>query len=232
MATSHHTPDSAPLPGIVHWLVAAFVGLVGVAFAAVGSLLSVFVDQAMVREAVSSGQVTVLTVERTLSEAEMTALGMDVANWTGIGLLVTGVVLALFAVVYGLKQYRLQKQPAPATDSQRAWQAATVGAVVAAVLSFVPLSPLLGGGVAGYLRSSDGNGTRVGALAGLLVAIPAVLLVGFTTVGLYTGLAVLAESGLRLLIVGLMAGGALFALAVSVGLGGLGGYLAPIIADQ
>jgi hypothetical protein len=65
-----------------------------------------------------------------------------------------------------------------------------------------------------------------------LVAIPAVLLIGFTTVGLYAGLAVFAESSLRLLILGVMTASALFVLAVSVGLGGLGGYLVPVAADQ
>jgi hypothetical protein len=233
MATSHHAADSVPIPDVVQLIVVAFVGLAGVAFAVVGSLLSFFVDQALVRETVSSGQITLLTVERTISEAEMAALGTDVANWLGIGLLVTGVVLTLFAGVYGLTQYRVWKQTDPATDRQQARQAAIVGAVVAAVLSFVPLSPLLGGGVAGYLSSSGGtDATRVGAVAGLLVAIPAVLLIGFTTVGLYAGLAVFAESSLRLLILGVMTASALFVLAVSVGLGGLGGYLVPVAADQ
>lgn len=233
MGTSHHAAESASLPSIVHWVVSALVGIVGVALATVGSFLAFFVDQAMVNEAVSSGQVTILTTERPLSEAEMAALGMDVATWTGIGLLVTGIALTIFGVIYGVKQYRVDSHPDSATHSQRAWQAATVGAVVAVGLSFVPFSTLLGGGVAGYLTpSGSANTTRVGALAGLLVAIPAVLIIGFTTVGLYTGLAVLAETGLQLLTVGVMIVTALFVLAVSIGLGGLGGYVAPIVADR
>jgi hypothetical protein len=229
--TTH--PIQLPLPSIVHWLVAALVGIFGVALAAVGSFLSFFLDQAMVSDAVSSGETTSVMIGYTLTDAEATALGTDVANWTGIGLLVTGIALTGFAAVYGVRQYRLGRQTDAGTDSQRAWQAATVGAVVAAIFPFVPLSPLLGGGVAGYLSPSRGDRTaRVGALAGLLVATPAVLISGFTTVGLYAGLAVFAESGVRVLTTGLLAIGVLFVLLMSVGLGGLGGYLARVVGDR
>lgn len=53
---------------------------------------------------------------------------------------------------------------------------AVVGAVVTVLTSFLPLSPVLGGAVAGYLQRRDGF--AVGALSGLLAAIPLVLLMG------------------------------------------------------
>ena len=50
---------------------------------------------------------------------------------------------------------------------------ALIGALVAVVLSFVPFSPILGGGVAGYLHETDG--LRVGAIAGAIAALPLAL---------------------------------------------------------
>lgn len=46
---------------------------------------------------------------------------------------------------------------------------AVIGAVASIVLSFVPLSPLLGGAVAGYLQGGTrADGLRVGAISGVL----------------------------------------------------------------
>lgn len=50
---------------------------------------------------------------------------------------------------------------------------ALVGAAVTALLSFVPLSPVLGGGVSGYLHRDRGG--VVGALSGLLATVPLVV---------------------------------------------------------
>lgn len=53
---------------------------------------------------------------------------------------------------------------------------AVVGGIAAFVLSFVPLSPVLGGALAGYLQGGTRNdGIRVGALSGLVTAVPLVL---------------------------------------------------------
>jgi hypothetical protein len=47
---------------------------------------------------------------------------------------------------------------------------------VAAILSFLPLSELLGGGIAGYLNRGTGrNGVVVGAIAGLVAFLPYLL---------------------------------------------------------
>lgn len=50
---------------------------------------------------------------------------------------------------------------------------ALIGAVAGLVLSFIPLSTLLGGAVAGYLEGGTTNdGLRVGAIAGLVMLLP------------------------------------------------------------
>lgn len=58
---------------------------------------------------------------------------------------------------------------------------AVIGAVASIVLSFVPLSPVLGGAVAGYLEGgTSSDGLRVGAISGVLG-----LLVGAVFFGLF-----------------------------------------------
>lgn len=56
---------------------------------------------------------------------------------------------------------------------------AVIGAIITIGLSFTGFSPLLGGGIAGYLQAeSPKRGAFVGALSGMLAIIP-LLLLGF-----------------------------------------------------
>lgn len=65
---------------------------------------------------------------------------------------------------------------------------AVIGAVVTLVLSFTVFSPLLGGGVAGYLqRGNRAGGIRVGALSGAIAAIPFLLLLSVFAGFVFTG---------------------------------------------
>ena len=58
------------------------------------------------------------------------------------------------------------------------WVNALVGAAVTVLTVYVPFSPVAGGAVAGYLQGEDlRDGATVGALSGLLAAIPFGLLV-------------------------------------------------------
>lgn len=62
------------------------------------------------------------------------------------------------------------------------WINAVVGAVITLGLSFTGFSPLLGGGIAGYLQAeSPARGAKVGAISGALAAIPLflILILGF-----------------------------------------------------
>ncbi|MFB6127683.1 MAG: DUF5518 domain-containing protein [Halolamina sp.] len=104
---------------------------------------------------------------------------------------------------------------------------AVIGAVVTLVFSFVGVSPLVGGGVAGYLqRRRRREGARVGALSGALATVPTglVLLVGLGVLGFdLTG-----EVGPSavLLVVLLLLG------AWNVGLGAVGGYLGVVVREE
>ena len=104
---------------------------------------------------------------------------------------------------------------------------ALIGAVVAIVLAFLPLSPVLGGLVAGYLEGGDrDDGIRVGALAGVIAFLPMVgfglLLYGFGMFFLLGGF----PGGASVVVLVLLA---LFALVMvgvyTVGLAALGGWV-------
>ena len=57
------------------------------------------------------------------------------------------------------------------------WTNAIIGAVITLGLSFTGVSPLLGGGVAGYLQNEQPErGAAVGAISGAIAALPAILL--------------------------------------------------------
>lgn len=110
---------------------------------------------------------------------------------------------------------------------------ALIGAVVTVVVSFVPFSPVIGGGVAGYLQhGSREEGVKVGAISGVIATIPVVLGVlliasVFTIVPSGTGGLGLAVGGLVLaLVVFLLAG------IYTVGLGAVGGYLGAYLAEE
>lgn len=111
-------------------------------------------------------------------------------------------------------------------SSSERWSVALsafVGGVVSLVLGFVPFSPVLGGALAGYLRrGSRRDGTTVGAAAGLVAALPAlVFLVLVPLFFMATGPG--TAGAVRMLLVVLVAVG--FVALYVVGLSALGGYL-------
>jgi hypothetical protein len=110
---------------------------------------------------------------------------------------------------------------------------ALLGAVVSFVLSFLPLSPVLGGAVAGYLNGPDRNaGLKLGAVSGVILTIP-LLLVGFAVAGLFFAVPVMgmaggaspAAMGVPFGIGVLLLFAFLFGLVYTVGLSAVGGYL-------
>lgn len=113
------------------------------------------------------------------------------------------------------------------------WVSAVLGAVVSVVASFVPFSPVLGGGVAGYLhRGTREEGARVGAASGVLAAVPlvAVLTLVFGALGFLTVVENAAAGALLFLAVLLVAVGA--TLVLSAGLAALGGYLGAYVREE
>lgn len=110
---------------------------------------------------------------------------------------------------------------------------ALIGAVVTVVLSFVPFSPILGGGAAGYLQHGSRNeGVKVGAISGVIATIPLVLGV-LLIVSIFT-IVPAGMDGPRIALGGLVLalGVFLFAGIYTIGLGAVGGYIGAYLAEE
>ncbi|MUV56317.1 hypothetical protein SAMN04487947_3330 [Halogeometricum rufum] len=110
---------------------------------------------------------------------------------------------------------------------------AVIGAVVTVALSFTAVSPVLGGGVAGYLqRESPKRGARIGAISGAIASLPffLVLVLGLVTLfGTAMG-GFGVPGGVELVIIFLVVLPLLFAW--NVGLSALGGYLGAYLRSE
>lgn len=121
------------------------------------------------------------------------------------------------------------------------WFNTVVGGVVTLVLAPVlPLAPVLGGAVAGYLEADERgargvDGLRVGALAGLVAFVALLVfavLLGNLLFAVLTGLVGVPPgfvSGLGLLV---FVVGAVFGALYVVGLSAVGGWLGVRIYDE
>lgn len=110
---------------------------------------------------------------------------------------------------------------------------ALLGAVATIVLSFVPFSPVLGGGIAGYLqRGTRNEGVKVGAISGVIATVPVVAVV-LLAVSIFT-IVPAGSDVLGLAIGGLVLGLVVFLVAglYTVALGALGGYLGAYLAED
>jgi hypothetical protein len=232
MSTADRRSFSYPFPEYVDWLAAAFVALTGLAFAAGGSVLFAVADRELLAADIGAGELRMVLVERTLTEAESLTFATALVNWTGIGLLVTGLGLVVFAVGFGVGRHRSHRErDADTGDSPRT--RAVFGAVATTLLSFLPLSPVFGGGFAAYLgRETSENGATVGALSGLFAVVPALSVLGFVTVGVVTGLSKVEATEFGLFAVAAMAFLALFVALYGAGFGALGGVLGARLTDR
>ncbi|MFB6196904.1 MAG: hypothetical protein ABEI52_01370, partial [Halobacteriaceae archaeon] len=109
----------------------------GMALVAGGSAMTFVLDRDLLARGVESGQITVVVVERELSREQMLAFTLDVVNWIGIGLLMTGIGLVLFAIAFvaGRRRARKRASEDELVDSYRS--RAVYGAVTTAILSFL-----------------------------------------------------------------------------------------------
>ena len=124
-------------------------------------------------------------------------------------------------------------EPTTAARPRSTWTNALVGAVVTVVTAVIPFSPALGGGVAGYLQGgTDRDGLRVGALAGLLAAIPLLLVFGLVVLVMSFGMVVTGEMAGPLFVVALLFVIALFVVAYTVVLSAVGGLVGSALADR
>lgn len=212
-----------PIPAVVDWVVAGILALFGLLALVFGSALAFLVDRPTLADAAARGDLQFEGVSR----ADGIEILGAVSTWTGIGMVVLGIALVVAGVAY-LVSARRAASGEPADGYVRT---AVLGAVVSALLSFLPFSPAIGGALAGYLEhGASGHATRAGALSGLLLSAPVVLVLGFVFGGLASGLLAVGASRFAAVVVGLL----LFAVATTVGvgagLGAVGGYAGGLIA--
>jgi hypothetical protein len=111
---------------------------------------------------------------------------------------------------------------------------ALIGAVASVLLSFTGVGIILGGAIAGYLQNrGGGGGAKVGAISGLIAAIPAffVITIVFGGLGLF-GAGASGEVGIGAFFGGLAIFVLLFVVVILVGMGGLGGLIGGILANN
>ena len=103
---------------------------------------------------------------------------------------------------------------------------AIIGGIASIVLSFIPLSPVLGGAVAGYLEGGDrSSGLRIGVYAGIIAAIPLALflIAAITIFGSFLAIGPNGGEGAAILVVFLVV--VVFMALYTVGLSAFGGWL-------
>ena len=103
---------------------------------------------------------------------------------------------------------------------------AIIGGIASIVLSFIPLSPVLGGAVAGYLEGGDrSSGLRIGVYAGIIAAIPLALflIAAITIFGSFLAIGPAGGEGAAILVVFLVV--FVFMALYTVGLSAFGGWL-------
>lgn len=217
-----------PLPAFVDWLLSAIIALAGLALLLAGTALRVVVDWTFLAAAIARGDLA----GDPFTDAELLEIANSVVTWIGLGLLLTGVVMVVVAIWYAYARHRARGNAAEGEPVGSYVANAVVGAVTTGLLSFLPLSPAVGGALAGYLEHAEsGRSVGVGALSGLLAVAPLLSVGVFLLVGLVAGLLVIEAAGLALVVGAAVALGLLVVGTVSAGLGAVGGYVGGTLAE-
>ena len=214
----------------VDWLVTAVLVVSGFLAGLVGVFLNSVANRDEIARLVAEG-----TIESTvLTDAELVDATYAMAWWGGLGLAVTGVLLLVGGVGYLRYRNRTRRRRAETgVTGPDTTTSAIVGAVVTVLTSFIPLSPILGGAVAGYIeRGERMQGAKAGGLSGVVASVPIIVLFLFLIGGLFL-VASEVSFGVGAGFVALVLAVALvFAVAYMVLLSAVGGYIGAYIRDD
>lgn len=197
-------------------VVSVLLFLEGILLSAGGFFLNQAADASFSEEIVAN----MGTKSTLLSESVLVDTIHNLTFWGGVGMVATGLLLVVASVTF--PRFRRERRHDEADAVRTATETNVVfGAIVTAVILFFPLAPTVGGGVTGYYQGE--NGTKSGAVAGLVASTLLVVLLAFPIGGaVAAGAAPIAG----LLTVTLVAG-----VVYVVGLSALGGYVGATMSE-
>jgi hypothetical protein len=224
-----HRTDERSDPGgvtpIIDWLVGGAIVLIGSLLAVVGVVVR-NIDHAELSETFTeAGRDGILEGSETITVAAATI------DWTGLGLIASGAILVLGGVGYAGLQYQRRREAGASGRVGSFWTNAVLGAVVSIVFSFVPLSQILGGGVASYLDRTESGRVVLGAVSGALTVVPGLLMLPFAWLAISNGSIVVGDTTVGAEGVVLLGGGLLIGALIGAVLGAIGGYAGGHLAD-
>lgn len=210
--------QTQPLSRTLDVAISLFLVLVGGVFGAAGYLLAGFADVGRVTSWVASGRIT----STEMSDPELIDAVYAFVWGSGVSLTLTGVMLVVAGIAFFGFQTRARRRfDATGIVSPSTTGNAIFGAMVTIVASFVPFSPVIGGGVSGYLnRGSGSSAVRTGGLAGLFATIPVITVFAVVIWSLLG-----SATGLTAIVVATLAFSLIISVAYMVGLSILGAYL-------
>lgn len=228
LLNSRLAADGGTPQGIPRWAelgAAAVFTFAGLVFLAVGGWLLTVADRALLSDLAARD---VLRSD-VLSDAVLVDVAYTLTIWGGWGLFVTGVMAVLGGVWFALHTRGGGGQHLDGRPTRLS--SIIIGGAVGIILSFVPFSPALGGGVAGYF-GPRGSGLATGTGAGLLAVLPALIPGVFLAVGfvLQPPWPDPAPSGTVL--GGFVAVGLLLGAVFGIVAGGIGGYAGDRVAGS
>jgi hypothetical protein len=225
-----HRTDERSDPGgvtpILDWLVGGAIVLIGGLLAIVGVVVR-NIDHAELSETLTEAGLDASIIEG----SETITVAAATIDWTGLGLIASGAILVLGGVGYAGLQYQRRRETNASGRIGCFWTNAVLGAVVSIVFSFVPLSQILGGGVASYLDQSGSGRVALGAVSGALTVVPGLLMLPFAWLAISNGSIVVGDTTVGAEGVVLLGGGLLIGALIGAVLGAIGGYAGGHLAD-
>ncbi|SNZ03132.1 hypothetical protein SAMN06269185_0197 [Natronoarchaeum philippinense] len=209
---------SGTLGAVFDAIVALLIAIPGISAAAAGVAVWQTADRELSEAIVADMEVTSTLV----SESVLVDAINEMMVWGAGGLVLTGAALTVVGIAVLVYYRRLRRGGDGGVVPTDRLALVVLGAVVSTVASFVPFSPVLGGGVAGYFQQgSPRDGLGLGALAGLALTAPAVIVLG----SLVGGALAADATPIALLLVGVALASAGFTIVLSA----LGGYAGTVI---
>lgn len=221
-------PDVPDIPGVLDWVLGGLVAFGGLLFALAGFLVFTVPDRENVETVVATEDFQV----EGMTEPEFVELTLATLPWIAAGLLLTGLAMIVLGGAYIVHRRRARNRAATGTPTDDYLAHALLGAVVSAVLSFIPFSGIIGGGLAGYLERGDSERTiSVGAASGVLMSAPFLVLGLFVTAGLIAGSTAIDNGGFAVVNAVAVIGGGLVSLGIATALGAIGGWIGGKLAE-